>query len=239
MASQERQDGINSEGYMTVQIHTIPLGMVNCYLLKGEKYVLIDAGIPGLKKPFFQGLKDTGVQLEQIELVVITHGHMDHIGLAKVVKELTGAKLAIHEREVDWLENGKSPLPPGATPFGKILMSLGGFMPPITVEPTVADIVITDDGLSLETYGLPGKVVYTPGHTMGSVTVLLASGEAFVGDLAMSARFMRATPGLPIFAEDLDLVVHSWEELLDLGAKTIYPAHGKPFPADVFRKKLL
>jgi hydroxyacylglutathione hydrolase len=224
---------------MTVQIHTISLGMVNCYLLKEEKYILIDTGVPGQEKAFFRGLENAGVLPERIELVIITHGHMDHIGMASVVKERTGAKLAIHEREVDWLENGKPPMPPGATPFGKLLMSLGRLVPPITVEPAVADIVLSDAGLSLEAYGLPGKVVYTPGHTLGSVSVLLASGEAFVGDLAMSARFMRATPGLPIFAEDLDLVLQSWQGLLDLGAKTIYPAHGKPFPADVFRKKLL
>ena len=81
-------------------------------------------------------------------------------------------------------------------------------------------------------------MVYTPGHTLGSTSVLLNSGEAFVGDLAMSAKVMRLNPGMPIFAEDMDLVKASWKKLLDLGAKTIYPAHGKPFSAEVFRQQL-
>lgn len=49
---------------------------------------------------------------------------------------------------------------------------------------------------------------------------------------------MRLTPGLPIFAEDMQLVRESWQRLLDEGAQTVYPAHGKPFSADVMRKAL-
>jgi glyoxylase-like metal-dependent hydrolase (beta-lactamase superfamily II) len=209
--------------------------MVNVYLLKGEKSVLIDAGVPGRKKSFLRGLEKAGVKPGEIELVIITHGHMDHIGIAKVIVEITGAKIAIHQREREWLETGRSPIPPGTTVLGKVLSALGRRIHEISVEPVVADIVLGDDGFSLDEYGIPGKVVYTPGHTLGSVSVLLESGEAFVGDLAMSARFMRLKPGPPIFAEDLDMVMQSWRVLLESGARTIYPAHGKPFSANVFR----
>jgi hypothetical protein len=58
--------------------------------------------------------------------------------------------------------------------------------------------------------------------------------EAFVGDLAMNARFMRREPGPPIFAEDIKLVLQSWRVLLDSGARIIYPAHGRPFSSEVF-----
>ena len=80
--------------------------------------------------------------------------------------------------------------------------------------------------------------VNTPGHSAGSVTVLLETGEAFVGDLAMNAFPLRLSPGLPILAEDPAAVVRSWEALLELGATTVYPAHGKPFSADVIREAL-
>ena len=49
---------------------------------------------------------------------------------------------------------------------------------------------------------------------------------------------LRFTPGLPIFADDVSLVKESWIRLLNLGARTIYPAHGKPFPAEVIKKAL-
>jgi glyoxylase-like metal-dependent hydrolase (beta-lactamase superfamily II) len=78
----------------------------------------------------------------------------------------------------------------------------------------------------------------TPGHSPGSVSVLLESGEAFVGDLAMNRFPLRLTPGFPIFADDPEQVVQSWRRLLQRDIRTIFPAHGKPFPADVMRAAL-
>jgi len=66
--------------------------------------------------------------------------------------------------------------------------------------------------------------------------VLLDNGEAFVGDLAMNQFPLCLRPGPPIFADDLGLVRRSWELLLERGAGMIYPAHGKPFPADLLRQ---
>jgi len=87
-------------------------------------------------------------------------------------------------------------------------------------------------------FGVPGKVLFTPGHSMGSVSVLLETGDAFVGDLAMNGSLLRWGAGLPSLAEDLEMVKESWALLLRQGARVIYPAHGKPFPADTIRKAL-
>ena len=220
---------------MTIQIHTISLGMVNCYLLKGEKTILIDAGVPGQMNKFLNCLKSTGTKPDEINLVIITHAHMDHTGIAKEIKELTGAHFAIHHRDKGWLETGSAPIPPGTTLLGKIVSTLGKLIPEITVPPIKADIILGDEDYHLNGYGIPGKIVYTPGHTLGSVSVLLVTGEAFVGDLAMSSKMMRLTPGVPIFAEDKGLIKQSLKKLLDMGMEVIYPAHGKPFSADVFR----
>ena len=107
------------------------------------------------------------------------------------------------------------------------------------IPATSVDIVLGDEEFSLTEYGIPGKIMYTPGHSKGSVSVLLETGEAFVGDLAISEFPMRLSPGLPILAEDLQTVRASWKLLLAAGAKTVYPAHGKPFSADILRKALL
>jgi glyoxylase-like metal-dependent hydrolase (beta-lactamase superfamily II) len=112
------------------------------------------------------------------------------------------------------------------------------FLPLVLIPGTNVDIVIGDEGLSLDEYGVSGKVVYTPGHSSGSVSVLLETGDAFVGDMAMNMFPLRLSPGLPIFAEDLGKVKESWKLLLDQGAKMIYPVHGKPFSADIIRNAL-
>ena len=221
------------------QIQPIQLGMVNCYLIKGQGCILVDTGIPGQMKTFLKTLMRWDTSPNEIDLVVLTHGHFDHVGLARDIKVLSGAKLGIHESEAAWLENGISPIPPGTTRWGKVLSTMGKLIPNFKVPSTDADLLIGDDGMSLQPYGVPGEIIHTPGHTMGSISVLLESGDAFVGDLAMNARAMRLTPGIPIFAEELALVFKSWSKLLDLGAKMIFPAHGKPFSADVLKKKLI
>jgi glyoxylase-like metal-dependent hydrolase (beta-lactamase superfamily II) len=125
------------------------------------------------------------------------------------------------------------------TLWGQVLSIIAKvFMPFIDFPPTEVDVLLGDEGLSLSDFGIPGRVLYTPGHSSGSVSVLLDSGEAFVGDLAMNTFPLRLTPGLPIFAEDPAAVIASWELLLEAGAREVYPAHGKPFPADVIRRAI-
>jgi glyoxylase-like metal-dependent hydrolase (beta-lactamase superfamily II) len=223
---------------MITQIIPIKLGMVNCYLLKEDGLVMIDAGIPGRMRNLLRWLEKSGVCPTDIDLVILTHGHMDHVGLAKDIKELTGAKLAIHRSESGWLETGEAPVPPGTTTWGRLVSEIGQRIPSIKVPPTSADILIGDEGLSLDDYGISGDVIHTPGHTLGSVSILIKRGDAFVGDLAMSARFMRLTPGFPIFAEDIDLVFESWRKLVASGAKRVYPAHGNPFGIDFLQRML-
>jgi glyoxylase-like metal-dependent hydrolase (beta-lactamase superfamily II) len=117
-------------------------------------------------------------------------------------------------------------------------MSLMKLAPKMSVPASKVDIVLGDDDFSLEVYGIPARVIYTPGHTMGSMSVLMESGEAIVGDLAMNTRLLRLSPGMPVFADDISLIKLSWKKLLDLGAKTIYPAHGRPFSAEILKIQL-
>jgi len=223
---------------MSVQLHPISFGFVSIFLLKGEKTILIDAGIPGQMERLRKGLAAVNTQLEEIDLVLLTHGHLDHIGLVKEIAELSGAQTAIHHLEKNWVENGKPPFPPGATPWGKFLVSLVKLAPEMHILPAKVDFTLDDNGLSLGEYGIPARVIHTPGHTLGSMSILLENGDAIVGDLAMNAKILRLSPGIPIFAEDVSLIKPSWQKLLDLGAKMIYPAHGKPFSAEVFRQQI-
>jgi glyoxylase-like metal-dependent hydrolase (beta-lactamase superfamily II) len=100
------------------------------------------------------------------------------------------------------------------------------------------DVVIRNDGLSLSDYGIPGRVIHTPGHTPGSVSVMLETGDAIVGCMTHNSFPFRLSPGLPIFAEDLPKLRDSWRSILEQGAETIYPAHGDSFSAGVMLKVL-
>jgi glyoxylase-like metal-dependent hydrolase (beta-lactamase superfamily II) len=225
---------------MSVRIYPIPLGLGQCYIVQDEGVIMIDGGTPKRVDNFVKAVEELPLEPEEIQLIVITHGHFDHIASVKDIKELTKAKVAMHQQDADSLEKPSHQEPPPAvTVWGHILIkTLGKFMTASDIEATEVDIVLGDEEFSLAEYGILGKAIHTPGHTPGSVSVVLETGDAFVGDLAMNGFPLRLRPGLPIFAEDLQKLKESWKLLLDQGAKTIYPGHGKPFSAHVIRKAL-
>ncbi len=99
--------------------------------------------------------------------------------------------------------------------------------------------IFGDDGFSLAEYGIPGKVVHTPGHSAGSSCVLTDTGDVFVGDLAMNVWFLRSTPGLPVLAENMRMVIKSWVMVIAAGAKRVYPAQGMDFLVRVIQEEIL
>ena len=224
---------------MSVTIHPISLGVDNCYLLAGGKCVFIDGGAPKQSRAFLNGMAALGIAPSKIALVILTHTHWDHIGSAHALIELTGALLAVHRSERAIVERGLKSMPPGVTPWGAVLgVILRAYVPFIAIPPTRVDIEIGDEGLSLAPYGVSGSVVHTPGHSPGSVSIVLDSGEAFVGDMAMNGFPLTRGPGLPVFAEDLGMVQESWRKLLKLGVTTVFPAHGRPFPVSAIERRL-
>ena len=225
---------------MKTEIHRLSLGgMCNYYLIKEDGLILVDAGVPNRGKKFRKWLKDLSVEPGDIPLILLTHGHWDHIALVSELKKLTGCKVAINQHEKDWVEQALKPMPPGINLWGKVLVAIVNiYLSFIDFPGTTVDLVLEDEEYPLESYGIHGKVIYTPGHSSGSISLLLDTGDAFVGDLAMGGFPMRIGPGMPIFAENVNALKESWRLLLSSGAKQIYPAHGKPFKADELEKLL-
>jgi hydroxyacylglutathione hydrolase len=222
-----------------MNIYTIPMGVVRCYLIQDKGTILIDGGTPDKLDKFLKFITKVSIDPKQVTLIIQTHGHWDHIGSTKAIKEVTGAQIAMHEPDKEWLEKSLNQLPPGVTNWGKVLMGLmSRYMRSAKLTPTKVDITLQDADFSLIPYGIPGKVIYTPGHTQGSVSVLLENGDTFVGDLMMNSMPFGFKPCLPIFAEDPKKVKESCRLLLDMGAKKFYPGHGNTFSSDVVRKLL-
>jgi len=138
------------------------------------------------------------------------------------------------------VEQAFKKMPPGINLWGKVLEALGNiYLSFIDFPVTSVDLVLGDEEYSLESYGIHGKVIYTPGHSPGSMSLLLDTGDAFVGDLVMNGFPMRISLGKPIFAENANVLQESWRLLLSRGAKQIHPGHGKPFDAGCIRKIIM
>jgi glyoxylase-like metal-dependent hydrolase (beta-lactamase superfamily II) len=225
---------------MPMQIYPIRFGINRCYLVQDDGIIMIDGGPPNKSIVFQKFIKNLPINPKDIRLIILTHGDFDHVGSARDIKLLTSANIAIHENDRLNFENALYNFPPGTTLWGRLLRFVLNPILKISLKfpGDKSDIVLDNSDYPLYDFGINGKIVYTPGHTEGSVSVLLESGEAFVGCLAHNNLPFRLKPGLPIFAEDIEKVKESWKSIIQQGAKTIYPAHGDPFPVDVIKNIL-
>jgi hydroxyacylglutathione hydrolase len=204
---------------------------LNVFLLRGDKgAVLVDAGVKGQADLILERLAAHGVAPQDVRLILLTHAHADHYGSAAELRERTGAPIALHALEAEMLRIGRYPaenLKP--TPFLALLMRLPGAGRPPEVPILEPDITFEDEW-RLDEYGVAGRVIPTPGHSPGSVSVLMDSGEAIVGDLVMG-RFthLLRQPGRPIIAWNPERNQESIRRLVAFSPRIVYASHGGPF----------
>ncbi len=217
-------------------IFRIVLGLTNCYLVRGAGTVIIDPGPRG-GRVLPRLLRCAGIRAGDVRLILLTHGHVDHVGSAADLRRLTGAPVAAHRLEQAWMESGFVAVPGGVTSWGRVLAAaMRAVAARLRFPPVRADILLDDLPTSLNRYGLSGQVIFTPGHSPGSVSVVLDSGEAFVGDMAIGGSAFRPRPGMPVLADDPQTLRRSWERVIAAGATMIYPGHGRPFPLERLRR---
>jgi hydroxyacylglutathione hydrolase len=226
---------------MSTDIFSLKLGLNSSYLIRGVKgIVMVDAGTPNKINAFKRKLSRLYINPGDIKMIMLTHSHFDHAGSAKDIKDLTGAKIVIHESEKAYLEDGGFIMPKGVNTWGRISRQiLFPFFKKIRFARPKADIIAGDSEMSLLEYGIDGRIIHTPGHTPGSLSILLDTGEAFVGCLAHAGFPFRVGSGLPIYAVDIEKVKESWKLMISKGARIVFPGHGNPFPVEIIKNKLL
>ena len=224
-------------------IHRIRVKTANAWLVSGQNgWMVMDSGPPGCAGTFFKGLKSLGIPPQDIRLAVATHVHFDHVGNLARIREASGCKILAPEKEAHLIEKGAWVLPGPTSFWTGVAIGLGKRMPGLLqrvtrYRPFPVDIYATGP-LSLAPYGFDAVVLPTPGHTPGSVSILTAQGNAFVGDLAYNELpWLRHTVSPP-FIMDQDAVFVSWNLLLQKSAKTIHPGHGACFDARLMEKAL-
>lgn len=189
-------------------LHILPAGMnqTNCYIVGCDETMrgaVIDPGGDGER--IVQQIKHSGLD---IEYVLITHAHFDHIGAVAEVVEATQAKLALHPDEKPLLEAGG-----GASMWG------------LKVNPSPPPDMELSQGQEIDLGTLTLEVLLTPGHSPGGVTFYEADeGVAFVGDVLFSSGIGRTD----LYGGDSATLMRSIKDVLfALPEDTIiYPGHG-------------
>ena len=218
------------------EVFSVRSSFVNAFIVRSERTIIIDTGLPGFGEKILARMEKLGIKPSDVSLILITHGHHDHYGSAAFLKEKTGAPVAIHKNDAEALRTGINPplYPVGV--MGRIMEVVSGMIKTPKVQGMEPDILIEDE-MDLAKFGIDGRVIPTPGHTAGCITVLLAGGCALQGDMIFGGLLRKHTPGFPYFCQDRAQLLKSIQFILDKNPKIIYAGHGGPFTAgQVWRK---
>jgi glyoxylase-like metal-dependent hydrolase (beta-lactamase superfamily II) len=227
----------------------IPLTMSSVFLIPCPAgYLQVDTGYEHDYPIYRRNLAKAGIALEDIRYLVLTHHHDDHAGFLNEITRDAEITIIAHEKARALLKTGKNDKTRGGGYVNGFIKLVAGIkmrfdphwtltFPPFTLRQK--DILLPDDDNQvLRQLGVSGQVLYTPGHCIDHIVLVLDSGDAFCGDAAANFLLWAGTRYYPVFMTDMDEAYRSWQKMLDAGAQTIYPAHGKPFPAERLRQNM-
>ncbi|MFD7730624.1 MBL fold metallo-hydrolase [Kitasatospora phosalacinea] len=241
---------------MSTQVVRLGDPHVSFYLLvDGTDLTLVDAGLPSHLPLLEAGLGLIGRSLDDLRAVLVTHGHLDHLGLAGPLAERTGAEVWVHAEDAPLLTDplrGNAASPTEANLLRYALRRPSALRSPahfvrrgmLRTRPVHSPRTFRG-GEQLDVPGRP-LAVHAPGHTPGSTVFLLPGGEAaFTGDALVTADSVggRSGPCLVCraFTRDSAQALRSLEVLAGLDAGTVHPGHGEPWSgglADAARRAL-
>ncbi|RLI07369.1 MBL fold metallo-hydrolase [Candidatus Bathyarchaeota archaeon] len=190
-------------------------GDCNIYLIDGgDALALIDAGGGGDVKRVLRNIREVGLNPGDIELLILTHCHFDHIGGAGGIKRETGCSVAAHEAEAGEIER-----------LGPLTLYEMAKARGLEFEGVEVDVRLRG-GEKLEVGEVEVEVVHTPGHTPGGVSLLLREGDTldlFTGDTASAQGRLGWINGPGCNLEEWK---RSIKRMVELQPDRLFPGHG-------------
>lgn len=209
------------------RIPTVPASLVNCYALRDRDgaITLVDAGPRWSAPRVLSALRRIGAQPEQLRRIVVTQSHASHAGAVAALAAATGAQVYAHEREAIYLREGRLPqMAASGSGLAGALLRRGArrMLRPAAIAGEFRDGDLIAGGI---------RVIYTPGHTPGHVSLLHEdSGVLLVGDALVNLREVRFPP--PWLCTDAGLNARSADRLADLDFDVVAFAHGAEIRRD-------
>jgi glyoxylase-like metal-dependent hydrolase (beta-lactamase superfamily II) len=224
-------------------VHRLSNGVANFYLIhESGKLVLVDAGAPKDWALFTRAAREIGKVAGDLDAVLLTHAHTDHTGFAEKARSTAGARVWIHEQDVQMARTGKVGPRDGKTSayllrgaFWRTGLILG--MRGATKIIPIQEVSAFSEGEVLDVPGSP-KVVHAPGHTDGSAAILLEDrGILFSGDVLCTHNAYTGRVGPQIMPSGLNAdtpqALASLANLNGIKADVLLPGHGEPWTQGV------
>lgn len=245
---------------------TVPLGVpigqkvlpfVNAYLVRDRSgWVIVDTGPPGCAPVILAAMPNHGIREDEVQLILLTHGHYDHSGSALELRRRlpTHPRIAMHPADRP-LVSGQL-IPKSLRPrsllgglavvgglIGTTAWRFSGALRPWSTSDL--DEVIWLDSVSDADAGTPlapicgldATAIRTPGHSPGSISILMPGGEALIGD-SLGRGLRRTDPHLPHLVDQPDLVLPSLQRIAALRPTLAYCGHGGPFTGEDLQRLL-
>ncbi len=227
-----------------------PVKWINAYYVEDSVPTLIDTGIntDECLQAVRSAIKETGGTLEDLRRVILTHGHIDHMGLAGKISQISGAEVFIH----DWDKSKTTAVDREHLSETRRRYSLffkkAGMLRGISDELT--DVVVTrlmnlcspishvsvlygDEVFGFDDLDL--RVIHSPGHTPGSVCLFdarngnLYSGDSLIEEMAFNPATDALKPDNSGAYQSLSMYRQSWDRLYELDVREVFPGHGRPY----------
>ena len=187
-------------------VHQLKYGNTNTfYISNGDVGILVDTDWAWTLSAFYKAIKSGKIKIGDIHYLIITHYHPDHMGLAGELIEL-GIKLVVLDVQCDFIHCSDNV-------FRK---EKGRIYKPIPDE-KINIISCKESRSFLEQLGINGEIIYTPGHSEDSISIILDEGIAIVGDL-------EPIDNVPAYSDN-DILRNSWNKILSYNLEVVFYGH--------------
>ena len=204
-------------------------------ILNGKKLLLVDTGRKNKRKILISRIDEYQKNGYSLEGLILTHTHFDHAENAAALKERFEIPIFVHGNESVYLSRGENPPNRGTYFLTRCLMYLWEkkLKQYFRYEPAKFDYPVADK-YNLDPFGFDAYLIHTPGHSQGSMSLIVDNEIAIVGD-AMFGVFKWIVN--PPFADDSKMMIRSWGKLLDTGCTVFLPSHGTANGRELLEKQ--
>ena len=183
----------------------IKYGNTNTFLVHGKENILIDTDYAGTLPAFYRMIKENGISVKDIDYVLATHYHPDHIGLVSELME-QGVKLLLVDLQSKCVH------------FSDEIFARDSHLMYKPIDESKATVISVEDSRPfLANLGIEGEIICTPSHSEDSISVILDEGICIVGDLD-PFEYLEAY-------DENEALKFDWDRVMSYEPKIIYYAH--------------